>query len=371
MKKLTASLVFAAMFLFLSGSAMAYYTIYDDATGGDCSSIGIWDAGTKTCTLTADLYIPSGHGINIGSDYVTLNGNGHVVNGVRNPFYTGVDIYYRTGVTVKNLRLVNFWHGIVLISSSGNSITGTNNTSNYIGILLGQSNDNIFSNNSLMSNDHGFRVVESSNNIFRGNNIANGYMGISTFRSNVTLRDNSISNNIYGFYYEDSSNQNIVYNNNFIDNQYQTFCAADNFCSNDIFSFAAPTGGNYWSNYNTPEEGCSDLNNDSFCDVPNGLDYLPWTMQDGWLTPETLIGGTITAVEELLTSGDIATVGTATSLTSTLNNALNAISGGNIQAGGNMLQAFINKVEAQAGKQISAEAAAQLIDAAEQIMSKL
>ncbi|MDP2167849.1 MAG: hypothetical protein Q8J64_05915, partial [Thermodesulfovibrionales bacterium] len=88
-------------------------------------------------------------------------------------------------------------------------------------------------------------------------------------------------------------------------------------------------------------------------------------------TPETLIGGTITAVEELLTSGDIATVGTATSLTSTLNNALNAISGGNVRAGENMLQAFINKLEAQAGKQITEEAATRLIEAARQIIDKL
>ncbi len=42
-----------AMVLFsgLATTAMAY-SIRDDATGGDCTQIGIWDAGTKTCTLT-------------------------------------------------------------------------------------------------------------------------------------------------------------------------------------------------------------------------------------------------------------------------------------------------------------------------------
>ena len=29
--------------------------IRNDATGGDCDSIGVWDAGTLKCTLTADL----------------------------------------------------------------------------------------------------------------------------------------------------------------------------------------------------------------------------------------------------------------------------------------------------------------------------
>ncbi len=28
----------------------------DDATGGDCTSVGIWNAATKTCTLTQDVF---------------------------------------------------------------------------------------------------------------------------------------------------------------------------------------------------------------------------------------------------------------------------------------------------------------------------
>ena len=47
------------------------YTITDDATGGDCSTFGMWDSTSKTCTLTRDLT----EGITIQSSYVTLDGN--------------------------------------------------------------------------------------------------------------------------------------------------------------------------------------------------------------------------------------------------------------------------------------------------------
>jgi uncharacterized protein (UPF0333 family) len=31
------------------------YTISNDSTGGDCSTIGTWNSATKTCTLTSNL----------------------------------------------------------------------------------------------------------------------------------------------------------------------------------------------------------------------------------------------------------------------------------------------------------------------------
>ncbi|MDO8514860.1 MAG: hypothetical protein Q7S50_04950 [bacterium] len=51
--------------------------IQDNATGGDCASIGTWDAPAKTCTLTQDL----NQGIIIDNDNVTLDGSGRMVIG--------------------------------------------------------------------------------------------------------------------------------------------------------------------------------------------------------------------------------------------------------------------------------------------------
>lgn len=50
-------------------------TIRDDNFGGDCTLVGMWDAVTKTCTLTQDL---SGVNIAIYSSNITFDGDGHI-----------------------------------------------------------------------------------------------------------------------------------------------------------------------------------------------------------------------------------------------------------------------------------------------------
>jgi acyl-CoA reductase-like NAD-dependent aldehyde dehydrogenase len=63
--------------------------------------------------------------------------------------------------------------------------------------------------------------------------------------------------------------------------------------------------------------------------------------------------------------------GIANSLVAKLQNALDAISAGNEMAGCNQLGAFINEVQAQAGKKVTVEQANQLIAAANQIKAVL
>jgi Tol biopolymer transport system component len=86
--------------------------------------------------------------------------------------------------------------------------------------------------------------------------------------------------------------------------------------------------------------------------------------------PDT-IADTTAVVEVLLTSGDIASPGTATSLNATLDSALQAQDNGNVYAARNTLLAFINQVQAQSGKKISEDAASLLIAAANQIIETL
>jgi len=77
---------------------------------------------------------------------------------------------------------------------------------------------------------------------------------------------------------------NIVYANAFIDNYvgYTIYQAEIDGGGGNSFNLPAPWGGNYWSNFDEPSEGCYDSSPaDGFCDAPKtfpgGADNLPLT----------------------------------------------------------------------------------------------
>ncbi|MDO8736300.1 MAG: NosD domain-containing protein, partial [Thermoleophilia bacterium] len=213
--------------------------ISTSSTGGDCSSIGVWDAATKTCTLTADLVASGSNGIEIVNDNITLDGDGHSMTG-SGGFTSGVTFSVRTGVTVKNLTVSQFRYGINGLSSSANILTG-----------------------------------------------------------------NTLANNTNGIYLT-ASNSNRVYNNNFIGNSTQAIVSG----TGNVFSYA-DMGGNFWSNYNTPGQGCNDDDGDFYCDAAypftGGQDPQAYTVQDGWniTHPPDSIPPEVTGV---LPAGEIGTM---------------------------------------------------------------
>ena len=78
--------------------------------------------------MTRDVYVPSKHWtatIYIDSDYITLNGNGHLVESQPpRPVAYGVFIpNTRTGVRIENLTIRNFAWGIFLFYSANPRIT--------------------------------------------------------------------------------------------------------------------------------------------------------------------------------------------------------------------------------------------------------
>jgi parallel beta-helix repeat protein len=220
--------------LLTSSTAMAAgsntWTIRDDATGGDCTTIGTWDASTNTCTLTQDL----NGTIGIIADGVTLDGNGHTLTG---PRLNGGLIFNSSYATVKNMTIRGFWNGIVVSGGSHNTL----------------------SHNTLQENEYGIYIDASDANIVRNNNI---------------------SYNTFGIYVE-FSHDNTVYNNCFILNSYNAAILGG---TGNAFNLPAPTGGNYWDDFDEPADGCVDNNGDGFCDAPYtfssgaGADNLPFTL---------------------------------------------------------------------------------------------
>jgi parallel beta-helix repeat protein len=145
--------------------------IKDDATGGDCTSIGTWNRITETCTLRIDL---TDTRIHIDSDRITFNGNGHTIIGDSG---TGVTLIGRTGVTVKNLMIDNFDYGISLQEySDGNTLSDNTIIGSTSGMGI-----------------HGL----GSNNILRDNIVSIKYAGIVLKGSDNTVTRNTVTSNLY------------------------------------------------------------------------------------------------------------------------------------------------------------------------------
>jgi len=189
--------------------------------GGDCAAIGVWDTNKNRCTLNSDVTVSGADGIRIESSGVTLDGK-DLVDG-----------------TIHTLK--------------GSLTSGTNGV--YLSGITGATIQNL----KVEQFGFGFRLYSSSGNRLSGNT--------------------AYSNALTGIYL-DSSYNNTICRNNFIDNA-NWLQAYDYLGSGNVFSLAAPIGGNYWSNFHTPLQGCSDNDNDGFCDAPyfftGGQDDLPLT----------------------------------------------------------------------------------------------
>jgi hypothetical protein len=117
-----------ALVLLMAGGAGATKFIRNDATGGDCTSFGIWDNVTKTCTMTSDLI----ETIQIDSNDTTLDGDGYQIAGSGKGY--GVNLTGRSGVTIKNLNVGQFGNGFYLLNSNNNYLIGNKASSNNNGI---------------------------------------------------------------------------------------------------------------------------------------------------------------------------------------------------------------------------------------------
>lgn len=165
--------------------------------------------------------------------------------------------------TISNCKINGFTRGIYCYNNSGNN--------SIKGCIISNNNEGISVNNSSAN------IVDSC--IFSSNN--NAIFGAVNM-TNTTVINNSLNSNIKALYLAFGCNQNTIYNNNFINNTTQAEC----YGSNNIFNQPASLGGNYWSNWSSPDD---DYN--GFVDIkynfPNADDNMPWTVKGGWLAPIT------------------------------------------------------------------------------------
>jgi len=220
---------------------------------------------TFTHSINNSIIVERNNIVVDGADY-TLQGEGEFGS-------IGISLPGRSNVTIRNMEVRAFchgiwlsgssnniicgnnitnnnWSGIGLDSSSGNSLSRNNITNNVWGIWLRyySGNNNISGNNITNSYTHGICLDISSGNNISGNNITNthgdGIMLNSSNNNNIS--GNNITNNGEGIFPVLCSSNMICYNN-FVDNNVQVTGYA--YPSTNVWDDGYPSGGNYWSDY--------------------------------------------------------------------------------------------------------------------------
>ena len=331
-------------------------------------SIGTWDSANRIYTLNTNV----SETIQIDEDNLTLDGAGYTVTGAGSG--SGVYLEQRSYVTITNLTVEGFYNGIHLYDDCQyNTLTGNTASNNFTGIFLyyNTSNNTLTCNTTASNNGYGiYLFTNSSTNTLTGNTVSNNIstgIYLSQSSNDNTLTGNTVASNPTGILLSGSST-NEIYNNNFIENTMQAYVWGG---GGNVFNLSeAEGGGNYWSNWTSPDVAPEDGFVDSPYTFIGGQDNLPWTEMDGWQqTPSEMM---------LDLADDVIALnlqrGISNSLDAKLNAALGAlddINANNDVAAINTLQAFINAVEAQRGNKITEADADDLIDTANNIIVAL
>jgi parallel beta-helix repeat protein len=247
---------------------------------------------TNSTALCRDVYhFPNG--INIVSNNVVLDCNGSTIIG--NNTRSGISIFSSNNIA-KNCFLQSYGVGISVagtnntvenniilschtgISSSGNDQHLIRNiiSNAWDAFWIGYSNGNIIVNNTAMNSARGFLLDTVSNSIFTGNKIRNNFQQGIVFWFLIRYNNftgNILSGNNDGIYAGLSGHGNLIYLNIFLDNSIQYY-------DNRTNSWDNGSAGNFWKDYNTPAEGCYDIDSNGICDSPyyingNGTDHYP------------------------------------------------------------------------------------------------
>jgi parallel beta-helix repeat protein len=253
---------------------------------------GIWFHSSSNNNISANNIIDnSWAGIRLGSSSNNIISGNNITNNFRGIFVDHFSEYN----TVSGNEITNNSDGISFVSSSNNSIFGNhvankdegirleysnynsfahnNLTKNgYMGIGIYESSYNrIFENNITANNDYGIRIFLSSNSSISRNYIsANKGNGVNLYKSSTNnITENRIANNGYGIRLENSSGNNF-HHNNFMDNEQQILFITQGYAN--IWDDGYPSGGNYWSDYETRYSSARELDESGVWNSPYVID---------------------------------------------------------------------------------------------------
>ncbi len=195
---------------------LAVSTSADAVTINTCTKI----TTPGTYTLGADIIdSPADMCIIIASNDVTLNGNGHTIDGADR--WTTFGIYVHDpetalkNVSIKNVKVTDWSYGIYYKAAILGTISNSIANSNYYGIFLDSyAGRNRLTGNTATSNQDGYHTRAGYNTIDNNKALTNnyGFVIYQTQKNVLTNNEANYENNGNGFYLYQSSNNTLTNN---------------------------------------------------------------------------------------------------------------------------------------------------------------
>ncbi len=225
-------------------------------------------------------------GINIQGDNCTINDNIFQNN------YIGIFCALQSSITVTNNTISSsVKDGIRFYAGSLNNISDNSIIGNAVsGIAIG-GYSNIVSGNIIQNNFRGIGLGSSYSVVFENKIISNPESGIFLSGSKNIVTANDVAANKYGVFITTqlaAPRENEFYHNNFENNMLNAF-------GNSSFLIESwdngyPSGGNYWSDYQTKYPNAVEKDNSGIANIPytinsNNTDNYPLIKQFDTLNP--------------------------------------------------------------------------------------
>ena len=255
-------------------------TVYIRADGSIDPSDAPIQRNDQVYTLVDNIAVASfADGIMVQRSGVVIDGNGHVILG--SPGRYGVSITSVENVTVKDVSVKDFIHGIVVDHSPHttvfeNSIAGYNSGgmedialsfSNYTSVslnsIINSGSDSAISvydsffvtvfGNSIINSGQGIRAYNLKNSTISANNLIScrfRAIEIGSGSTYNTIPDNYVKGNNIGIHLLSGDNE--FYHNTFLSNSQQVSVGTVSYVN--VWDDGYPSGGNYWSDYTGVDE---------------------------------------------------------------------------------------------------------------------
>jgi parallel beta-helix repeat protein len=214
------------------------------------------DFGTVAARNTVESNGNSGISINATDSSLVID------NIVEFNHEDGVELNNVTGISLENPTTIILGNSIVNNNDSGieaNGVTclmfvGQSIEGTGVGLLLSSSSNNTIDGNDVTTSNEGIMLLSSKSNDIYGNNITANDQGI----------------------FLNSSSNNAIHHNNFINNTNQAISNG----SPNTWDNGYPSGGNYWSNYQTRYPNANEIDSSGIWNTPyvidsNNTDHYP------------------------------------------------------------------------------------------------